>query len=183
MNKLLLETICRHIYEGFLLIPSGMVDPDYSKGLLGKEFLLKKSLKFDYTDGVLPESAFKSVWGCQMSVQNTTIKVLCGDCSVDSNKEYALIVHHSGSPIYGVYSAFNKDLLVEQEALIAVSTDGEGWLECNTFLQASFLAAIEQMKELGLAWNKCEDFNKEFNALRSFIYFHDGLLEKQNEIW
>jgi hypothetical protein len=183
MNKLLLETICRHVYEGFLLITSNYVDPNYSKALLSKEFLLNKSLKFDYNDGVLQQSEFKNVWGCQMRAHNNTIKVLCGDCSVDSNKEYALIIHHEGSPIYGVYSAFNKDLLIDQEASIAVSTDGEGWLECNTFLQATFLAGVEQIKELGLGWGKCEDYIKDFNALKSFIYYHDGLLEKQNEVW
>lgn len=177
MNKRLLKEIVWHIYSNFLIVPSDFIDPNSSLSLMDKEYLLDKKLVFQSDEGA---GLSKNVWGCQLVTGNQKIKILCGDCSQDDTKEYALLISVKDAPVYGVYSCFNQNRLVDQEAMIAVSTKDSGWLECNTFLQATFLAGMEQMKELGLSWDKCQDHKEEFNLLKSFISYHDSVYGEDN---
>jgi hypothetical protein len=68
-----------------------------------------------------------------------------------------------------------KDSKVESDPMIAVSMDGKSWLECGTFLQSTFLAGMEQIRELGLAWHKASNYKSEYDALLSFINFHHSI--------
>lgn len=176
MNKVLLENIVRHVYEGFLIIPSDHVNNLSSQKLLSTEFILDKQLKFEYEEGEI----FGKVWGCQILTEDHGIKILCGDTSDSDSKEYAMIVCLKNSLTYGLYSVFNKDRIVDQEAMIAVSADGKAWLECNTGLQGSFLAGMEQLKELGVSLTKCTNYKLEFEYLKSFINFHDTIYGDDN---
>lgn len=170
MNKQLTELIIRHIYENFLLIPSNEINPLTNKSLTDNEFLLNKTLKFE------DESGNKKIWGCQISTDVQELKILCGDCSQEDDVlEYCLVVQLKDAPAYGVYSAFCKDRWINQEALIACTLNGKDWMECNTYLQATFLAGMEQVKDVGLKWNKCQDFQSQYDLMASFINYHDIL--------
>lgn len=178
MNKRLYQDIVWHIYSNLLIVPSDFIDTRSSNSLLDKSYLLDKKLVFQSAESA---GVSKNVWGCQLATGNQKIKILCGDCSQDDSKEYALLISVKDAPIYGLYSCFNTNRLIDQEAMIAVSTDGSSWLECNTFLQATFLAGMEQVKELGLSWDKCPDYKEEFNMLKSFIGYHDSVYGVNNE--
>lgn len=175
MNKVLRETIVEHILASFIVIPSSFIAYDKSKSLKSKEYLLVDTVSFKLDEEVIKNK----VWGCQLSQHE--IKILLVDCSVDKTiPEYAFLISVKDQPTYGLYLVYN-DEDIDGEALIAVSMNGKDWLECNTFLQATFLAGMESLKELGLAWEKCSDYKDQLSSTLSFIKFHNDLYGDSNE--
>jgi len=173
MNTRLLEQIVRNIFENFRVIPSEFVDSDKTKSLITDEFLLKDRLSFD-VDGV---SKSNRIWGCQMTHGDSEFKIILGDCSQEENiPEFCLIIQITGAPTYAVYLVYN-DLVnkeVPSDPMIACSLNKQDWLECNTYLQATFLAGMENLKELGLAWKKCKKYHDQIDMMRSFIKFYEA---------
>jgi hypothetical protein len=171
MNRDLLEQIVKHLFSNLMVLPSVHINMNKSKSLMDKEFLLPDHIPFEVEGG---EPVKNRVWGCQISAEQQEVKMLLGDCTEDKSfPEYALIVHLKDSPAYGVYIVNNlKDSRIDLDAMIAVTMDGKAWLECSTFLQATFLAGMEQIRELGLAWSKCTNYQKEHDMLLAFINFH-----------
>lgn len=173
MNLELRESIVKHIFSNFVIIPSNFVNFDKSKSLQNKEFELPEIIPFEDNEND------NKIWGCQTFIDQKELKLILGDCSANKDiPEYALIIQVKDSPTYGVYfvnNFLNKNL--SSESLIAVTLNGKDWLECQTYLQATFLAGMEQFKDLGFTWTKCFDYKKDLNTLFSFIKFHNFIYE------
>lgn len=169
MNRRLLEEIIKHVLSNFLIIPSSFIDIENSKSLMSPEYLLKDKLSFQLEDG---NTASNKVWGCQISSEENEVRILLADCSNDYN-EYALLVRVKKSPAYAAYIVIDDD--IDSEALVAFTMDGFSWLECNAYFQAMFLAGMEQMKQSGLSWKKCKNYDDDFKLLTSFIQFHSEM--------
>lgn len=177
MNLTLREVIVKHVLANFAIIPSAHLSIDKSKSLQSKEYLLSDKVSFM---GLEDEVIQNKLWGCQVSVEQQEIKILLANCTIDINcPEYALLVHLKDQPLYGLYLVNNNSL--DHEALIAVSMNGKEWLECSTYLQATFLAGMEQLKDLGFAWNKCTSYKEQLVALLSFIKFHNDIYGDKDE--
>lgn len=176
MNKDLLEQIVRHILSSLVVIPSSFIDPDRSASLMSKEYQLKDTLSFE-VDGITRKN---KLWGCQISAMEEEIKMLLADCTQERDiPEYCLIVQMKNAPAYGLYFIYN-DLLnkrIPSDPLIACSINDKDWMECNTYLQATFLAGMEQIKELGLSWNKCVNYKSQIDLVKSMIKYHDEYYE------
>jgi hypothetical protein len=181
MNRVLMESIVRHIFSNFAIIPSSFVNLNKTKTLKSKEFLLPEKISFATETSTIIENR---VWGCQISVDQQDIKILLADCSQEENiPEYSILVSLKNAPSYGVYLVYN-DMApnqVNSEPLIGCSLNGKEWIECSTFLQATFLAGMEQIRDVGLAWDKCTSYKDQFNALISFTKFHATVYEDQYE--
>jgi hypothetical protein len=177
-NNKLTQEIVRHIFANFGIIPSSHVNIDASKLLTDPLFLLPETLTFTGEFGDI----VNKIYGCEVNIANQkSFKVLLGDCyeggPSDGSKpyDYALIVHLKDAPIYGAFCSEGD--VSWSEPLLALNIDGKGWSPCTTYLQATFLAGMEQLKEISLNWKKCTDYGNEFKALQSFIKFHDSLSE------
>jgi hypothetical protein len=176
MNLKLLEQIVRHIFANFMIVSSEFVNEKRSKSLMSTDFLLKEKLSFDTDNGKI----FNRVWGCQLSALDHEVKILLGDCSQDTlTKEYCLLIQLKGSPAYGLYLIDTDDSEISAEPMIACTMNEKDWLECNTYLQATFLAAMENLKELGFTWKKCTDYKSQYEMMKSFIEFHDAHYEAE----
>lgn len=173
MNKELTSQIIKHIFAGLAIIPSNFTDLNKTKSLKSKEFLLKETIDFDTAN----ESLKNHIWGCQLSVDKQEIKILLGNCSSSDSEEYALLIQLKDSPSYGCYLMVN-DL---NKSLIACSIDNKKWLQCNTYLQATFLAGMENIKEIGLVWNKCINYTENYQSLQSFIKYYNLVYEAEYE--
>ena len=181
MNKDLLEQIAKHIFSNLSIIKSNFINYDKSKSLISKDFLLDKTLDFYFDND---KAANKKIWGCQISSEQNELKILLADCSQDKNiEEFYLIVQLKNAPAYGIYfsNIFDKTKDYEEESIIACNVNNKGWMTCNTYLQATFLAGMEQLKDLGFNWNKCQDYSEQYNLLLSFVKYHDSYLEENNE--
>lgn len=169
MNKLLLEQIVKHILANLLVIPSNFIDPNKSNSLLSKEFLLDKTISFELGDGTILNN---KVWGCQMLAEDRELKLILTNCKYNKDiiTEFFLIVQLKNAPAYGLY--FENE---NGDALLACNIQNSGWMNCNTYLQATFLAGMEQLKENNLHWNKCKNYDEQYKLLLSFIEYHDSL--------
>jgi len=177
MNTALLDQIVVNIFANLLVIPSDFVNPD-GKSLKSKDFLLKEQLVFETESGNIS----KNIWGCQLSAGEQQLKILLGDCSQDKDlQEYCLIVQLKDAPAYGAYLVYNNsgDTRHAGDAIIACSLNENDWLICNTYLQATFLAGMEQIKEIGLSWHKCTDYKNLISKMKSFIKYHDDYSEEE----
>ena len=174
MNIILTEYIIKHILCGFKVIDSLFID-NRSKSLLDNNFLLKEKLLFTIDENLLKNN----IWGCLFRIEDNNIKIILGDVSRDSTiKEYCLIIHLHNSPIYGLYIINdNKDT----QALIAHSQNGDEWSVCNMYLQATFLAGMEYIKDYLILPEKCFEYALEYKAMLSFINFHSKIFEDNDE--
>lgn len=173
MNFMLMEQIIRHVLANLGVVPSDTVDLSFNLELRTDQFLLPEKLTFAGTDG--ESDVVNHIWGCQITSQQKSMKILLGDCTQDSRiPEFCLITQLEGAPPYGLYLVFND--LVDgclPDPLIAVSTN-KNWMVCETYLQATFLAAMEQVRSLGFGWTKCTNYREQFELLNSFIKYHSA---------
>lgn len=179
MNKRLLEEIVRHVMASFAIIPSEFIDFNKTRSLKEKSFLLSSKIKFDGEEELGMKTG--QVWGCQLSADESELKILLANCSQDPDiYEHAMLIQLKNAPCYGLYFIY-QDGDIESEAMIAASVNGKEWLQCNTFLQASFLTGMEQVKETGLTWNKCSSHQEEYEKLLSFIEYHHLVYGESDE--
>lgn len=164
MNPALSIAIIQHIFSQLGVMSSSHVDMKKTKSILDKEFLLPEKLSFQEEEIIK-----RDIWGCQLSAGQHEVKILVGDCSQDSNQEYCAVIQLKDTPAYGLY------LVCEPASmpLIAVSISEAGWMSCTTFLQATFLAGMEQVKETCLTWDKCSDYKSLHGLMLSLINYHN----------
>jgi hypothetical protein len=177
MNKKLTEQIAHHILANFGVLPASFIDWQHTQSLADKQYVMSDKLVFENEDS---ETIKNSIYACQVTAPGSKeLKIVLGDCTEDGGTpEYCLIVHLKDSPTYGVYLFYDHS---ESEAMIAVNIDNKGWMPCETYLQATFLAGMERIKDLFLTWNKCTEYKEEHQSLLSFIKFHDSFYEESNE--
>jgi hypothetical protein len=182
MNNKLTEQIILHILSNLGVLPATFIDQEATQSLFDKQFLLSEKLSFEVEDG---EVLRKNIYGCQISVTDSKeFKMLLADCTQDNDlPEYCLLVQLKESPTFGIYLLFNQ--LVsdppDPEAMIAVSADQKHWMPCSPYLQATFLAGMEQIRDLGFGWNKCSEYQDQYQQLLSFIKFHSKFYEVEDE--
>lgn len=180
MNLNLRAEIIRHVFANFGIIHSEYVS-NKTRSLMSKEYLLPEKLSFDDDDGNVREN---KVWGCQLSADAQEVKVLLADCTQEKDfPEYCLLIQLKNAPSYGLYLVFNESFGPQtgSACLLAYSLNSNLWAICNTFLQATFLGGMEQIKDTGLAWNKITNYQSQYQDLISFIRYHSSVYEAENE--
>lgn len=176
MNNKLTEQIVFHILSNLGVVSSEFVDPETTKPIMDKSFMLPEKIVFE------GQKDKRSIYGCQVSVADSKeLRLLLADCTQDKEfPEFALLVQLKDSPAFGLYMIHAKGQ-IDPEVLIAVSTDKENWMPCSTYLQATFLAGMEQIRDLGFGWTKTNNYAEQHRQLLSFIKFHHGYYGEDNE--
>jgi len=171
MNISLTEEIIKHILSNL-----SIHDNLSLSSLKNDIYLLPLKLKFQLEDNKNIEN---NIWGCQINIGNQLLKIILGDTSSESDfSEYCLIVHLEGSPYYGLYLSFDVN---QSQAMIACSINGTDWMLCDIYLQATFLAAMEKLKEKFLSQSQCTSFKNEHQAMLNFIKYHTSMHEEDYE--
>ena len=176
MNQTLLKEIVAHVFATFAVIPSDFVNSQSTQSLMSVEYLLNERVSFEVDGAVINNK----VWGCQMEVITNQLKVLLADCCTDqTTPEFAMIVQPKDMPMYGLYLiGSNAEDLVDPAdnfTMLATSLNqGQDWMPLNTGLQATFLAGMEQTRELNIGWQKIQDHKATYQAALSFLRFCDG---------
>lgn len=174
MNITLTESIIKHILSNFLIIPSNHINYEKTNSLISKDFLLKDKLKENEDNSIS-----YNVYGCQLEIKDKEIKILTSNCSNNKDiPEFCLIMQLKDAPIYGMYIIYNDlDNTINSDPLIACSLDGKSWMPCSTYLQATFLAGMEELKEAGLSWSPCLNYEKSFQDMMSFLQYYNDFYE------
>lgn len=181
MNKSLTEEIIYHIFSNLGLLPSNFVKQEQTKSLLDKQFLLSEKLSFETDE---KETVEKSLYACQVGVNNKALTLILADCTFEKDlPEYCLFVQLQDSPAFCSYLVFNglTNETTDAEALIGVSSKNQGWIPCTMYLQATFLAGMEQLRDLNFPWGKCANYKTQVKQLSDFIRFHSQYFENGDE--
>ena len=181
MNPKLRAEIVRHVFSNFGVIPSKYVNSEKTRSLMTKEWAVPETLSFEDEDGIISEN---KIWGCQLSADVQEIKVLLADCTQDrESPEFCLLVQLKNAPAYGIYLDFNSSFIESSDSacLLSYSMDGKTWVDCNTFIQATFLAGMEQIRETGFAWQKIANYKAQHQLLVNFIKHHSDIYEAEHE--
>ncbi len=177
MNVKLTNEIVRHIFSNFGIVKTDFVNLESSKSLMDKSYLLTDKIKLDNDGAVVTNN----VWGCQMSADQQLITILLGDVSIQDDLGFVLLINMSSAPTYAIYFSPSLSDVPYESALITCSVEDNKWFVCNTHLQATFLAAMEQIRDINFSWRKAENYNEQFVSLLSFIEYYDSLFEENNE--
>ena len=173
MNNKLTEQIAYHVLSNLGVLPSDFVDQEVTRSIIDKQFLLSEKISFETTTG---EVLRKSIYGCQVTVADAKdLKILLANCTEDKSlPEYCLLIQLKDAPAFAVYLIFTQlsEESLDPEALIAVSVDKKNWMPCNVYLQSTFLAGMEQIRDLCFGWSKCTNYQDQYQQLLSFIKFH-----------
>lgn len=181
MNSKLTEQIVFHILANLGVLPSDFVNQDVTKSLLDKSHVLSEKVSFEIDNKVIRNN----IYGCQVMVADSKeLRLLLADCTQEKDfLEYALLVQLKDAPAFGVYMVYTKkaEEKVDPEVMIAVSTDKDNWMPCSTYLQATFLAGMEQIRDLGFGWTKAQNYSELHKQLLSFIKFHQNIYWEDDE--
>lgn len=139
------------------------------------DFLLSKTLKF-VSDNLKVELP---VWSLKIPHLAQEIRLMIGACSEGADQDFAVLISLKGSPFYAIFQEKSDE--IDRENMIATSLDGKAWIPCNHLLQGTFLAAMEQIKEMPSFPSKIMgDVDELFDSLVNFIDFRDGMIERED---
>ncbi len=182
MNRYLAEQIAYHILANLGVLPADFVNHEVTKPIIDKQFVLPEKISLETQDGSVLR---RNVYGCQVTIADTKeFKMLLADCTENKEfPEYCLLVQLKDAPAFGVYLMYTglSEEPMDSEVLIAVSNDKKHWIPCSTYLQATFLAGMEQIRDLGFGWMKCSNYQEQYQQLLSFIKFHHGFYGATDE--
>lgn len=158
------NAICEHILSDF------GINSNKNK-IISDNYKSSAFIKFE-DDGKVVK---RNIYAIKSNVENRSIKVYIVDMSLEV-KEYSLIIEVDDLPIYGInyYRNFYQDNYSDIFSKIATSLDKKTWIECNTFLQATFLAGMENIKNLNVSWEKLDITKNEEEILHSFIEYSNN---------
>lgn len=171
MNYALMEQIIRHIMANLSIISTPYIN-NVGKNLRSKEFLSDKKIKFEINDAIIEHN----VYSCETMADAKRLKILLADCSAIKTNvlEFALMVCVEDMPTYGLYLVFNDlEKTIHPEPMIAVSLNSKDFMICNTYLQNTFCAGMEELRELGFNWAPHIITEEDFSILSNFIDYHD----------
>jgi hypothetical protein len=178
MNRKLTEQIAHHVLANLGVLPSDFVNQEITKSIIDKAFMLSEKISFETDEQVIR----KNIYGCQVTVADSKeLRLLLADCTQEKEyPEFGLLVQLKDAPAFGVY-LIHTNGKVDSEVMIAVSVDKINWMPCNTYLQATFLAGMEQIRDLGFGWSKATNYAEMHQQLLSFIKFHHNIYGEDNE--
>lgn len=168
MNDALLEQIIKHIFYNLSIIKSPIINYDKTKSIMSPEFILENKLLFEIEseNHILKNN----IWGCKSIIDQKDMIIMLGDCSQNIDyKEFCVIVQLKDTPAYGLYLNIDDKNTINSNPLLSISMDNKTWTNCNVYLQATFLAAMENIKYIDSSWIKYEDYKNHYHMMLSFI--------------
>jgi hypothetical protein len=163
------NAIVKHIFKGLGLygnVPVSILHPTFKTDKL-----------IDYTDEEYREKQAE-VFACQTSIENDQLNIICVSFpdSYDYDTENFVIVKLGNSPAYGCYLGSIKadGEMKASDGSIATEIRPGAWIPTTTFLQATFLAGMEQVKELTSKYEKAKNIEDLFKLLKEFITYQNN---------
>lgn len=152
--------ILKYIFNSFG-IKKSLVN---SQSLFDDQFELTEKLSFE-EDGVLIE---KNIYSFEISNSDTSFKFAAVNCSSDSN-EYCFISNVTGSPYFGGYIDFSD----QEKPLFCIANNEDFlWVESSINIQAGFLSATENIKNVNITPIKTSKPHELVKGLKSLINFY-----------
>lgn len=168
MNKELTNSIAKHIFNNL-----GITDKR-NVSIISDTFITDHKIEFTNNDEEGNEYEDKTnVWIANGKVDNIKINIACSVFNIENDNEYCLMINIDNCPSYGVYYLpSNLD-----DAMIAFSIKENIWVQADIYFQATFLAGMEQFKDLTISFGPCLKGSQAiYNQLVSFIKYNDEMV-------
>lgn len=158
--KQLTNHIIKHIYNNLGLNR----DLKMPVSIKNYSFLLEETIDFNDESGDLSAQ----VWGAQIEIENAKFKIIVTDLS-EYFTEHAMLVKLDGCPTYACY--LSEDLLTLQFGDISFSLKEGQWLKSSIGIQATFLAGMENLRDVTGQWSNLKNTENLVNELKSYIKY------------
>jgi hypothetical protein len=150
-NIALTNEIVKHIFDNL------GITKELRGSVIHEVFQTNKTLSF--TDDTGKQKV--PVYGCKVDVEGKKFEIVSVKLTA---KEAVFVSRLEGCPTYGCY--------LGDECLIGVVAK-DHWLEASMFIQASFLAGMEQLREIGSVFTRMNNVDEMFEALKKFLVFEN----------
>lgn len=170
MNFELTKQISIHILSNLGIIKHPSFNVKNNISILDNKFSIPETLNFD-NDGQIEQ---QRIWGANITIDNQILRILASaSIHGDDTKifETTTLIHLTDSPSYGIYWTNDPSAYGYEEAVIGCSLIAGEWIVCDTYLQATFLAGMEQLKNTILNIDVCSSYQEEYKSLISFNEF------------
>jgi hypothetical protein len=140
--------------------------------ILSKEFLTDLHLQFQ--DEELDRQT--NIWACETTINNSKLKIMCSYCDIDNKQETEaiVIIKLDNCPTYGCYYTCTE---MGAWSMLAFTIKDNVWIQTTTYIMATFLAGMETMRDLTVAYKKCKETNDLFKDLKNFIKYYESMQE------
>lgn len=157
-NKILTKEIINHI-----LISVGLSPGSFGKiGLSVEKLLTNQTLQMSYDD----VEVIHSVYAGEISIQESKIRGLAVNLSLEDCAEFCFIFRMDSFPLYGLRLAYTD--LDSEEADYGVfrifNDKNESWVDANIMTQSMVLFGIERITSHGLLWSPCDKIDDLYKA-------------------
>jgi len=149
MNNNLTKEIIKHIFRNFGLLASN----ENQLKITDNSFLLKEKIKYSEDD--LEHEA--RVYGCECQIQNKKIIIFYTCLISEDDGEEFLYVHLEDNPAYCIWAG---NQYIENDIYFNVNT--ENWGNCSILLQATFLAALESLKDIYPSFYRATEYQEDY---------------------
>ncbi len=171
MQSNLTNEILGHIFTNL-----GLMAPRKTS-LKNDYFLLSETIDLEEND----KDKCLPIWGAQVPVAEGKFNLLLTEMKDHpGEQEYFLVSKMEDCPIYGCYILLESTVVdknVPKHGEILFSLKDNAWLPTDTFLQATFLAGMEQLKELITPWQPTTDLY----LMSSLKTFTDHIFSSEEE--
>jgi hypothetical protein len=148
-NVVLTNEIVKHVFANL------GISEERRGSVIHDVFRSNKTLSFTDDNG----KQTVSVFGCKVNVEGKRFQIVAVKLS---ETESAFVSRLEGCPVYGCYFG--------DECLVGVLAK-DRWIEGSMFIQASFLAGMEQLREVGTIFTRMNDVSEMFEMLKTFLVF------------
>lgn len=161
MNKDLTNQIVKHIFSNLGILEERVAT------LISDDFLT--DLKIEY-ENINEKLSTANIWATEAIANGVKIQLMASAFHMD-NDEFAIVIEIENCPTYGCYLENCKNM----NSLIAFSVKNNAWIPTDIFTQATFLAGMEQLKDLTAEFSVCKNTKSLYEKLISFVNFRDEL--------
>lgn len=173
----LTDAIAEHI-----LYYLGATNPFFAgNSITNEKFLTKHQIEFVDDQGITEQA---NIWSCETTINHSKFRMMCArftcNHTKDEDEDIAVVIKLPDCPTYGLMSTHSQGKSFD--SFIACEIKEKTWVGTTTYIQATFLAGMEQLKELSVAYTKCESTEDLFTSLKEFINYRNSFdLEDENE--
>lgn len=137
-------------------------------------FKLQDSIEYDDENHAL-------LYGAEIKIENSMFRMLLADFSEDETySEYAMVMKLEGCPSYGCYLRVDGATGDPEDGLICFSNKSNVWFKSNVGIQATFLAGMENLRDVNATWNKLSKTTDLIEELKSFFEYQNDINNKES---
>lgn len=169
MNKKLLSEIIYHIFYNL-----GINNQSSRVSIKDNHFQLSNSLEtIEENNKACKFNLFSS----ETKLSDSLFKILYCDFSSQNLQEHCVMIKMQDCPTYACFLTIDGS---GYQGEMFTLLESNQWMPASTFLQAAFLAGMEQLKEVLAPWQKCHNFAELLAEMKLFIDYRNSLLEMED---